>query len=196
MKLFAPYETKSIYYFAYGANINFSHFVKIGLSFERMGNGILKNYQFSFSLPCEYKGKGFGGVIPSLGTEVHGVLYKLTPSSLKYLDVLEWVPFNFYSRVELSVLSIEGLVTAWIYVPCFPNSSLIPSTGYKNLILKASKTLNFPNDYLEYLASFDSRDSFDIDHDFNLGHPGKSRLLPKILWRRHDFWREKLARLI
>jgi len=193
---FAKNEPKSFYHFAYGANMNQSYFSSLGICSEYMGVAVLKDHKFSFCVPCEYLLKGFGGVNSSPGDEVYGALYRISISSLKYLDILEWVPFYFYTRVDLPVHFNNMLIKAQVYVPNFPKKNLFPSTVYKKMILKAATDMNLPADYISFLDSFNSYDFFRIDHEFNLANPSKSRFLPKVLRMWNDNLREKLARLI
>ena len=86
------------YYFAYGGNLTPERFKSLNMKFKQVGVGSLKDFRLSFSLPCEYKNKGYANILSEDGSIVWGTVYKINFESLLLLDVLEWVPFGFYKR--------------------------------------------------------------------------------------------------
>jgi gamma-glutamylcyclotransferase len=189
-------SSHSVLYFGYGANIDPDFFKKRIPQAELVGVGSLQDHIFKFNLPCEYVGKGFGGVEYLQGEVVFGSLYKLPSSTLIYLDILEWVPFNFYKRSILKIDHGPAQVEAFVYVPCTPRKGLLPSKGYRDLIIQGAKKVNLPSDYIRYLEGFSFSADFILDYGFNLSNPSRKRFLSPKFYRIHDNLREKLCNLI
>jgi gamma-glutamylcyclotransferase (GGCT)/AIG2-like uncharacterized protein YtfP len=198
-KLNIQQET-SEYYFAYGANLNSKRFIDHSIPFEILGNACLKDHQISFSMPCEYIGKGFGNVTNKKNDSVWGKLFKISKPGLILLDILEWVPFNFYKREKVEISNNNGeTFQAWVYKVINPDFSLIPPKGYLELIINKSSEANFPKNYIDHLKLFDSEETFELDHGFRLSNPKKRRLFEKKfknIYKIHDELREKLSDII
>lgn len=189
-------EVKSVYYFAYGANLSPDFFRSRIPDFEFIGLAMLSGYKLEFNLPCEYCNKGFAGITPSSGDSVFGALYKITPSSLHFLDWAEWLPFNFYRRERLGIQIYGSKIPAEVYIQQNPRMNLYPSNGYKNLILNSLKQMNAPAPYIEMISKIEGRDSFTLDHSFNLNNPALPRFLPAVFYVWHDKLREILCKYI
>jgi hypothetical protein len=189
-------STQGAFYFGYGANMNPDYFRAQKIPFRLMGLGQLKDYEFSFNTPCEYKEKGFGGVTPKIGASTYGALYEIAPPFLKLLDSQEWVKFHFYRRDLLTIVHQHQEVKASVYIPCYPRENLFASDGYKKLLINGAKMIQAPADYIHYLEGLGTQGSFELDHTFNLRNPRKKRLLPSSCYVIHDRLREKLCELI
>jgi gamma-glutamylcyclotransferase (GGCT)/AIG2-like uncharacterized protein YtfP len=188
------------YYFGYGANLSIDRFRKWNIPAEIVGTAFIVNHQIKFNLPCEYKGKGFAGIEKCPGRMVWGILFKVNSKALKMLDVLEWVPFNFYERKVFQVVcNNEAYANVYSYVTCHPRSDLVPSKGYLDFIIQSGVKANFPQDYLKELSSTLAATDFELDPAFDLRDPSKKRILSDKLsevYLAHDKLREKLTRLI
>lgn len=188
------------YYFGYGANLSIERFKKWHIPAEAVGTAYIENFQLKFNLPCEYKGKGFAGIEKSPKKRVWGILFRVNSNALKMLDVLEWVPFNFYERKLFEVISNEEIYTnVQSYVTCHPRCDLIPSKAYLDFIIQSGIKANFPQEYLRELSSNSAATTFDLDPSFVLRDPSKKRILSDKLsevYLAHDKLREKLTRLI
>jgi gamma-glutamylcyclotransferase (GGCT)/AIG2-like uncharacterized protein YtfP len=201
-KILSRLEKKSTrkldtFYFGYGANIDPEFFKNRIENFKFLGVAKLHGYEFLFNMPCEYKDKGFGGIQPKENAVVYGTLYILNKDSIALLDCLEWVPFKFYRREVLHVSHGKETVPAHVYIPCFPRLNLFPTPGYQNLLVQGASRVKLPNEYIEYLKSFQSKDVFELDHSFNLENPGATRIkLPKSILILHDVLREILCKYI
>jgi gamma-glutamylcyclotransferase (GGCT)/AIG2-like uncharacterized protein YtfP len=188
------------YYFGYGANLSIERFRKWNIPAEIIGTSYIDNHEIKFNLPCEYKGKGFAGIEKKADKKVWGVLFKVNSKALKMLDVLEWVPFDFYQRKIFEVrCNGETYENVYSYVTCHPRYDLVPSKGYLDFIMQSGIKAGFPNDYLEELSSTSTLIDFELDPTFVLRDPSKKRILShelSKLYLAHDRLREKLARLI
>ncbi len=195
-KMMSSKDLKSVYYFAYGANMNYKFFKTRVPDAEVLGMAELKDYVLKFNVPCEYSGKGFAGIDSLENSSVFGVLYKITPSALEFLDWAEWAPFNFYYRKNLEVFANGISTEAEVYIPSFPTEGLVPSLGYKNLIIEALKTAVVDSEYINQIGQIKHRENFILDNSFNLSCPGKARLLPARFYILHDVIREKICNYI
>ncbi len=188
------------YYFGYGANLSIGRFREFHIPAEIVGTAFIQDHQIKFNLPCEYKGKGFAGIEKSPGKVVWGVLYKVNSKALKMLDVLEWVPFNFYERKLFKVACGEkSYLDVHSYVTCYPRHDLIPSRGYLDFIIQAGLKANFPEDYIKELSYTPTATEFELDPSFDLRDPSRKRMLSEKLasiYLTHDKLREKLTRII
>ncbi len=188
------------YYFGYGANLSIERFKKWNIPATVVGTAFIENHQLKFNLPCEYKGKGFAGIEKSPGKTVWGILFKVNSRALKMLDVLEWVPFNFYERKLFQVVSDNVTYSnVFSYVTCHPRSDLIPSKGYLDFIVQTGMKANFPKHYIRELSSTTAATEFELDPSFVLRDPSKKRIMSNRfseIYLAHDRLREKLTRLI
>jgi gamma-glutamylcyclotransferase (GGCT)/AIG2-like uncharacterized protein YtfP len=189
-----------VYYFGYGANLSIDRFRKWYIPAEIVGTGYIENHQIKFNLPCEYKRKGFAGIEEKLEKKVWGVVFKVNSKALKMLDILEWVPFNFYERKLFEVLcNGKTYENTYSYVTCHPRDDLVPSKSYLDFIIQSGLKSGFPSEYLEELLSTPSMIDFEFDLTFVLRDPSKKRILSDKLsglYLLHDRLREKLTRLI
>ena len=188
------------YYFAYGANLNSKRFQENSIPYLDFGKACLKKHKISFSLPCEYKLKGFANVIEDENHSAWGKLYKVSKMGLFLLDILEWVPFKFYRRELVEVVNNDGItLKAWTYKAINPKFNLFPPEQYLNLIISKSIEEDFPKDYIDYLRTIKPKNNFELDFGFRLSNPSKRRWFEKELisiYRYHDVFREKLSRFI
>lgn len=188
------------YYFAYGANLSLERLNKNRIQFEEIGPAVLSELEIEFTMPCEYKGKGFASLSPQPSAETWGLLFKVSKPSLLMLDILEWVPFGSYKRISVSVTVGENTFeNVWAYVAVNPTKGLKPSKGYLNAILREAERLRFPESYLKFLGQFESQTQFDLDPGFSLLIQTRRRLFEENLrglYLIHDRIREYVAERI
>ncbi len=79
--------TASIWYFAYGSNIDANQMKeRIGRYPDRV-LGILRNWRLEFNkASAKVPGAGFANIMPCPGDAVEGVLYLLSEEELRRLD--------------------------------------------------------------------------------------------------------------
>jgi hypothetical protein len=188
-------------YFAFGANMDVDSLKKKSIFPATSVAAMVDDHQIEISLPCEWYGKGFASIVNRPDHQVFGVLHEVTPLELAILDVLEWVPFNFHRRIEISVNPVDGgdPCKAWAYIAKYPRSGLKTSIGYRNLLVKGARDLKLPDTYVDELANLPVAESFEPDFGFRLSNPSKRRWLETKLtpfYKVHDQWREKLCRLL
>jgi len=187
----------TIYYFGYGANLDLARFEKYSMNVAQVGVAKLENHVLTFSLPCEYAGKGYASIEPKEGSEVWGVLYKIDRPSLFLLDVMEWAVLNQYRRHSVEVTTKDGKsYRAHAYQARFPRTGLVPSVAYKKLILKSAKANSFPETYIKAIELQPAKDKFNLDPGFSFIMPARRRFLEKHLgglYLKHDKFREKVC---
>lgn len=189
-------EDKSVYYFAYGANMSPDLFKSRVPDYEFLGLAELHKHELKFNVPCEYLNKGFAGIAPCADGIVFGALYKISKTSLVFLDWAEWVPFNFYRRELIEVVANSKKNLANVYIQQCPKEGLIPSNGYKNLILKSLENINADANYIKKIKEISGQNQFELDHSFNLSNPSKRRVLRPSFYRWHDIIREWMCEYI
>jgi gamma-glutamylcyclotransferase len=185
-----------IFYFAYGANLSPQRFEKYHMNVEPVGVAKLEKYALKFTLPCEYREKGYASVEREPSREVWGFLYKIDRLSLHLLDVMEWAVMNQYRRVLLTVKTTEGKeVQAHTYQARYPREGLFPSDEYKKLIQESARQHGFPIAYIEEIQKVPSRDKFDLDPGFSFLVPNKRRYFEKLL-RKPYLWHDKVREIV
>jgi gamma-glutamylcyclotransferase (GGCT)/AIG2-like uncharacterized protein YtfP len=197
-RLLGPRLAKpSVYCFAFGANLNLERFTKYAMNVEHVGVAKLPGYRFTFGLPCEYLGKGYGDITPDPQSEVWGLLFKIDPLSLFLLDIMEWKIMGQYRRIEVDVETREGMkVRACAYQARCPREGLVAPVGYQKAIVASAKRLGFPESYIAQIEAYPSREKFDLDPTFSFLHPHRPRFFARHLRRAylaHDRVRERVC---
>lgn len=192
-KLARKDESLTTFYFGYGANIDPEFFKTRLRHFEIIGMGELNDFEFRINVPCEYKRKGYGGLVTAPNKTTYGTVYKISDAALKLLDIMEWVPFKFYKKEFIPVKVKDRVLSAIVYIPCHPRENLIAPEGYMRLLIEGARKMAFPNRYIEYLSSLPTGSNFELDHAFNLSDPSKNRLFPSQIYVIHDRIREWLC---
>ena len=183
------------YYFGYGANLSVERFKKNQMMAVEIGTAVLKDYRLGFGLQTQFKGLGYASVCESSGGQVWGRLYKIDLLSLWLLDIMEFVPFGAYKRVQLPVECDGETIIANVYVAHNHRTDLKPSKRYLDLIIAGSKASGFPEDYIENLSKQAVVEKLEIDHEFTRFTKDKKRKYISKLWpvyKKHDILREKL----
>lgn len=190
----------NIYYFGYGANIGLKRFQDNYMRTEKIGNALLQDHELSFSVPCEYLGKGFASAEVKVGGEIWGCLFKINREALMLLDILEWVPFNFYRRKKVSVKVGESIYEqVWVYVGTNCLRQLRPDQNYLQYLIKSAEVEKLPGPYIAKLRSVERGQTFPLDPGFRLSNPSKRRFFESFLrkfYLKHDQLREKLSKLL
>ena len=193
---FFPTANRQELYFAYGANLSSVRLEKNHLNFNIIGAANAVDYQIEFSMPCEYKGKGYASLRYQGKAETWGILIEVDSLSLAMLDILEWVPFGAYHREKIGILSGSKSLKAWAYIADNPVQGLKAPKKYRDAIVRESKRLKFPQPYIDKVLSYEVSDTFELDPGFSLLIQRKRRLFEKqleSLYLCHDRIREKLA---
>lgn len=148
-------------YFAYGSNMKYSILEKRAASIIQCeGAGLLNNHRLVFNVRgIPFLEPAFASVIPSLGDDVHGVLYKLSiPSYLRLLRS-EGVPIVYFLQsVDVKLYKQSNMtINAWTLrsvagpFQIAPNVNLLPSKAYLKLMIEGAKDAGIDDVYNKYL---------------------------------------------
>lgn len=97
--------------------------------------------------------RGVATVEPFAGSEVHGVLWRVSDSDLATLDRAEGVPER-YRRDRLQVLTNDGPVDAWVYVDHRVEPGH-PREGYLERIIDGAGHHGLPTRWVDFLNRWD-----------------------------------------
>lgn len=136
-------------YFAYGINMDREHVRALCPDAEQISSAELEGYRFVIG------GAGWATVVPSIGSKVHGVLWRVGDDCLRSLDQLEGVRENLYRRAKLPVTSSVGSTDAEIYL-ALDSSPGTPDPAYMKTIIAAAKANGAPESYLRNLEGWKS----------------------------------------
>lgn len=144
------FSKKTVYYFAYGANLDpetlDERFIR-PLSSQPF---VLQNHALQFSHTGPYKGMGFACAESSPGNVVYGKLYELTEADGRRMDFHEAVPVL---KRHKKVTFTQSGITAFFYQSARPLRGLKPTVDYLECILDGFQSLpNVPKSYIEALS--------------------------------------------
>jgi gamma-glutamylcyclotransferase (GGCT)/AIG2-like uncharacterized protein YtfP len=97
-------------------------------------------------------------IVESPGDRVFVALYDVHPEDAKQLDEVEGVSAGTYRKLHVRVATLEGDVTAWIYVFTGYEGGL-PTAWYLSELVSAAEQAGAPADYVEQLRSRPTRDA-------------------------------------
>jgi len=139
--------TASVWYFAYGSNMNRAQMrSRTGQILEEQP-GRLDNYEMLFNKKSR-GGSATANIRSAPGKIVYGVLYKVPDAAFRSLDRFEGVP-EHYRRIEVSVTDSAGRkVTAQVYVATRVEKGLRPAPHYLQVILDGAGEHDLPPEYI------------------------------------------------
>ena len=136
-------------YFAYGSNINLEQMAARCPAAQVVGPAVLDGYELLFR--GNRRGTGVATIEPLLGSQVHGLLWKLTPECEQSLDVYEGYP-RLYEKEDIAVRTGDGKdVTVMVYIMTGElwRDPAIPSPAYYGGILEGYRQNGLPVSELE-----------------------------------------------
>ena len=92
-------------------------------------------------------------LLPAPGGTVHGLLYEMPGDALERLDAISGVPTGLYARIDVEVVTANGVVPAITYVIPSPLGPFAPSPAYVRPILEGARALDLPADYIATLEA-------------------------------------------
>ena len=133
-------------YFAYGRNMHPEIMPRRCPAAGFVGTAVLPDHRLLINA------RGVSTVVPETGSEVHGVLWRLTPVCEAALDEIEGVARGSYRRdVVRPVTNFEVMEQALIYIASNADPSL-PREGYLEALEEAALHHGFPEAYRLFLA--------------------------------------------
>ncbi|MBC7659515.1 MAG: gamma-glutamylcyclotransferase [Chitinophagaceae bacterium] len=142
------------HYYGYGSNMNITSLAAKGVQPVSAEPAVLSGWQLTFNIPDFFLIEGgTGNIVPSEGSEVHGVLFACADGDLSVLDSLEAVGVN-YERREVSVTTYSGAKhKAHVYVGMSERlkEGFQPSRRYLNILIRGAEKVGLAASYIRFL---------------------------------------------
>jgi gamma-glutamylcyclotransferase len=135
----------SVYYFAFGSNMNKERMIDREAEFTEMQKGILKDWKLVFNKINPRKERaGFANIEPEKNSIVEGIIYKVNKKTIQELDGYEGVPLAYIRKTMQVTMDNDELIECEVYIanPSRVNNSLKPEKWYLNHLLKGEKYLS------------------------------------------------------
>lgn len=164
---------KTMWYFAYGSNMNAQRMITRKAYFTQRINATLPMHRLVFNkIPSKEPGYGFANIEADNYENVYGILYEMQQSDIAELDKHEGVGGQHYERKIMTVETENGSVEAVVYVahPSKIQDGLIPTEAYAENLYKGLDLLG--EDLRQYLdrAILEARvyDAWPFLHEFDI----------------------------
>ena len=136
----------SVYYFAFGSNMNKERMMYRNAEFSEMMKGILKDWKLVFNkINSKKNGAGFANIEPEKDSAVEGIIYKVNEETLQKLDGFEGVPTGHYFRKTMMVENDKGEFVncvAYLANSSKISNSLKPEKLYLDHLLEGKEFLS------------------------------------------------------
>ena len=139
-------------YAAYGSNMDPERMLARAPHSPARGTGWLVGWRLSFGGEDLGWEGSLATVVEDPGDQVFVALYDLTAGDEAALDDWEGSDLGIYTKIRLRVATLEGDVTAWLYVLDAYEGGL-PNARYLGLIADAAEAAGAPDDYVTALRS-------------------------------------------
>lgn len=134
-------------HFAYGANMHRVIMRRHAPAAVPIGVAELPNHRFCITAD------GYASIAPEHARKVHGVVWRVTPRDRAALDAWENVAGGLYRCETVAVDTATGRRHALAYIarrrPSGP-----PKRGYMEIVVKAARGWEFPEDYIADLEEW------------------------------------------
>jgi gamma-glutamylcyclotransferase (GGCT)/AIG2-like uncharacterized protein YtfP len=145
------------YYAAYGSSLDPGRMRAYCPHSPMIGVGWLEGWRLTFGGGDELGWEGaVTTIVESEGDRVFVALYDVHPSDEEQLDELEGVNADTYQKLHVRVATLDGDVTAYVYVYTGYEGGL-PTAWYLAEIARAAEKAGAPADYVESLRSRPTR---------------------------------------
>ena len=137
-------------YAAYGSNLDPRQMLERTPTSPPRGSGWLDGWRLTFG----GEDLGWEGALATVaeepGSQVFVMLYDLSTADAAALDQWEGSDIGLYRKVRVLVHTLEGDVTAWLYVLDAYEGGL-PAARYLGIIADAAEVAGAPDDYVRDL---------------------------------------------
>lgn len=143
----------SMYYFAYGSNMNEGQMRKRCPEARLFKKGVLRDYRLDFTIsdPNRWNGGGCADVVASTGSEVWGIVYELSSIDFARLDKAEGPR---YQKILKSIIVDDSTsLNAELYEVIDKAKPIPPSAEYLNRLKEAVDHYQFPESYRLFLKT-------------------------------------------
>ena len=139
-------------YAAYGSNMDPEQMVLRAPHSPQRGTG----WMVGWRLTVGGEDLGWEGALATVveepGSQVFVSLYDMTDADEATLDEWEGSDLGLYTKIRVRVATLDGDVTAWIYVLDAYEGGL-PSARYLGIMADAAEAAGAPDDYVEDLRT-------------------------------------------
>ncbi|MBN1234028.1 MAG: gamma-glutamylcyclotransferase [Candidatus Coatesbacteria bacterium] len=158
----------NFFYFAYGSNLDFTD-LRLWCEYHKeppfypanVRKAFLLDYRLVFNFFDEYRVCGIADVVKEKGYSVYGLIMELSANQLITLRRKEGYP-DLYSELKVGIESegsiIKDVITYSLRDELKSASYIAPSRYYRQLILSNARKYKFPEDYIKYILSNETRD--------------------------------------
>ncbi len=143
-------------YFAYGSNLSLSQMKRRCPEYELVGVAKLDGWKFQYDGTCDdWSGKAVGNIVKSRGSNVLGVVYKLTQNDCDLLDDFEDYPVDYEKKIVTVILSDKNTVSPFVYTRYTVEPIGVPSRQYVDTILTGAVENKLPSGYIRSSLQYD-----------------------------------------
>jgi gamma-glutamylcyclotransferase (GGCT)/AIG2-like uncharacterized protein YtfP len=140
-------------YAAYGSNLDPARMRAYCPHSPMIGTGWLEGWRLTFGGDGVLGWEGaVATIVESPGDRVFVALYDVHPVDLAELDQVEGAVAGIYRKLTVRVATLDGGVTAWVYVLNGYEGGL-PTAWYLSEIAQAVEAAGAPADYVAQLRS-------------------------------------------
>jgi gamma-glutamylcyclotransferase (GGCT)/AIG2-like uncharacterized protein YtfP len=139
-------------YAAYGSNMDPLQMLLRAPHSPARGTGWLVGWRLTFGGESLGWEGALATVVEEPGSQVFVALYDLSPADEAALDEWEGSDLGLYDKIRVRVATLEGDVTAWLYVLDDYEGGL-PSARYLGIIADAAEAAGAPDDYVHDLRT-------------------------------------------
>jgi gamma-glutamylcyclotransferase (GGCT)/AIG2-like uncharacterized protein YtfP len=145
------------HYAAYGSNLDPGRMRALCPHSPMIGTGWLEGWRLTFAGEEELGWEGsVTTIVESPGDRVFVALYDVHPWDAAQLDEVEGAVAGTYRRLTIRVATLDGDVTAWVYVFDGYEGGL-PTAWYLTEIANAAERAGAPADYVANLRARPTR---------------------------------------
>lgn len=142
-------------YFAYGSNMDIRILQQRCQYWRFVETARLPNHRLAFNCWSHGWNGGVANIMPSLNSEVWGVIYELDHQGLSSLDFYEGAKLNppLYQRTMLKVYNNDHqVIDALAYVATTPSTQEhTPSARYQSTLINGAWYWELPDAYIDSL---------------------------------------------
>lgn len=149
---------ETVFYFAYGSNMNPERMLERGAEFTHRQKHTLPGYSLKFNkVSSKVPGSGSANIVPDQNGTVEGILYEITVRNLYNLDEYEGYPVQYTRiRIEVEINAATEIAKAYIAMPDRVGEGLRPAKSYLGHLLAAKEDLSA--EYYDFLINVETFD--------------------------------------
>jgi len=139
-------------YAAYGSNLDPLQMMLRAPHSPAQGSGWLVGWRLTFGGHSSAWGGAMATVVEDPGSQVFVALYEVSPFDESSLDEWEGTDLGLYNKIRVRVATLDGDVTAWLYVLDDYEGGL-PSPRYLGMLADAAEAAGAPDDYVHEMRT-------------------------------------------